>query len=99
MQPTPAGALEVKEAHDFEYSVSLDEQMLCITLLRFLGKPHDIEACAASHASFTMLHMVRQVLPPAAYVHQPASSFNTRFVHANVNKVCPSLQGSICITF
>jgi hypothetical protein len=28
-----------------------------------------------------------QVLPPAAYMHQPASSFNTRFVHANVNKV------------
>lgn len=28
-----------------------------------------------------------QVLPPVAYAHQPATNFNTRFVHVSLNKV------------
>lgn len=37
--------------------------------------------------AMTLPFLALQVLPPSAYVHQPASSFNTRFVHAMVNKV------------
>lgn len=40
-----------------------------------------------------------QILPPIAYAHQPATNFNTRFVHVSLNKVfihsCPVL--SVCI--
>ena len=36
-----------------------------------------------------------QILPPIAYAHQPATNFNTRFVHVSLNKVlthaCPML--------
>ena len=28
-----------------------------------------------------------QILPPIAYAHQPATNFNTRFVHVSLNKV------------
>lgn len=46
-----------------------------------------------------------EVLPPIAYAHQPATNFNTRFVHVSLNKMRTSVnsliwtpEGRRCIT-
>lgn len=51
------------------------------------------QSLLTKHLHTLFLHsQSTQMLPPAAYLHMPASNLTTKFVIGNLNKVCVSLD-------